>query len=149
MVESKKRNPSIHLSGLEWGVPGWVTEWWNTESDATGMVKYTVDKNHAMLGQDAGVRVGGDVTDPSGTNQSATSLNVTETSEIASTDECDATRPQQQWLFSYHGYDGPLCNADSKCLNVPACSQTQPLLFYSRWLLSITMLSARQTAGVP
>ena len=25
MVEAKKRNPSIHLSGLEWGVPGWVS----------------------------------------------------------------------------------------------------------------------------
>ena len=24
MVEAKSRNPDIHLSGLEWGVPGWV-----------------------------------------------------------------------------------------------------------------------------
>ena len=24
-VEAKKRNPNIHLSGLEWGVPGWVS----------------------------------------------------------------------------------------------------------------------------
>jgi hypothetical protein len=26
MVEAKKRNPDIHLSGLEWGVPGWVAD---------------------------------------------------------------------------------------------------------------------------
>lgn len=24
MLEAKRRNPSIHLSALEWGVPGWV-----------------------------------------------------------------------------------------------------------------------------
>jgi hypothetical protein len=26
MVEAKKRNPDIHLSGLEWGVPGWLVD---------------------------------------------------------------------------------------------------------------------------
>ena len=26
MEEARKRNPAIHLSGLEWGVPGWVNE---------------------------------------------------------------------------------------------------------------------------
>lgn len=28
MSEAKARNQAIHLSGLEWGVPGWVAEWW-------------------------------------------------------------------------------------------------------------------------
>ena len=26
MTEARKRNPVIHTSGLEWGVPGWVNE---------------------------------------------------------------------------------------------------------------------------
>ena len=26
MTEARLRNPGIHLSGLEWGVPGWVVD---------------------------------------------------------------------------------------------------------------------------
>ena len=34
MVEAKARNDKIHLSGLEWGVPGWVTQWWKSNATA-------------------------------------------------------------------------------------------------------------------
>jgi hypothetical protein len=35
MVEAKRRNPSLHLSALEWGVPGWVAKWWEADATAT------------------------------------------------------------------------------------------------------------------
>lgn len=34
MAEAKARNDKIHLSGLEWGVPGWVTQWWKNNATA-------------------------------------------------------------------------------------------------------------------
>ena len=34
MAEAVARHPAIHLSGLEWGVPGWVAEPWSNGTDS-------------------------------------------------------------------------------------------------------------------
>eukprot|EP00041_Stephanoeca_diplocostata_P008031 m.115426 g.115426 ORF g.115426 m.115426 type:complete len:499 (+) comp17142_c0_seq20:201-1697(+) len=88
MAEAKARNDNIHLSGLEWGVPGWVSQPW----EATG----------PPLSDDV----------------------------EASTDECSTSEPVQQWSFDFKAA-GQLCNAQTKCLNVPACDTTRDIILFS------------------
>eukprot|EP00039_Didymoeca_costata_P000620 m.46512 g.46512 ORF g.46512 m.46512 type:complete len:841 (+) comp10380_c0_seq2:71-2593(+) len=84
MVEAKQRNPNVKLSGLEWGVPGWVTQNLSLHSD--GLTPAVVSK-------------------------------------------CDNNNPSQQWTFNYKA-PGQLCNNDRKCLNVPNCDQSKPIILF-------------------
>ena len=99
MVEAKKRNPDIHLSGLEWGVPGWVAQ-------GTPVPGWQPTDGEGGLA----------------TAAPASSF------DLASTDECSAPETVQQWTFDAKGIPGQLCNAKGQCLNVPACHEDKELL---------------------
>jgi hypothetical protein len=100
MVEAKMRNPNIHLSGLEWGVPGWV-------SVGTPVVQQPEQQPlpPAAARADAAVDA---------------SARAAAAGGLLSTDECSATEKVQQWTFDA-GAPGQLCNGLKQCFNVPHC----------------------------
>ena len=130
MVEAKARSPSIHLSGLEWGVPGWVTEWWTKPSSPSSSSSLSSSSAPAPPSPPAyGPAYPFSVAATKATGDGAGGADGTGT--VASTDECSATEAVQQWTFDYHGAPGQLCNAHGQCLNVPGCQVDKEIVMWT------------------
>lgn len=132
MLEAKERNPSIHLSGLEWGVPGWVTQWWTTTSASPPSPP---PRPFSPASSSRGLQAY--------TAQDHTSVH-SEASIVASTDECSAAEAAQQWTFDYQNAPGQLCNAQGKCLNVPNCQTDKEIVL---WIPSAPGASCVEKCG--
>lgn len=160
MVEAKARSPSIHLSGLEWGVPGWVTEWWTKPSSAPSLSSSSSSSWSSSSSSSSSLSAPAPPSPPANGPAYPFSVAATKatgdgadgTGTVASTDECSATEAVQQWTFDYHGAPGQLCNAHGQCLNVPGCQVDKDIVMWSPSapgvLSALSVLSVLSTATI-